>query len=170
MNTIINSLLRAIILLSAFMILLASCNSFLDETPDNRVELDNLEKASQLLTSAYSIASPAFTDWLSDDFTYTHRTTLRPAHIEMYAWEDVTTGPDEIDTPNFFWYETYNAIAHANEVLAIIDNLPANEEQVDLKNAIKAEALLTRAYGHFMLVNFSQNNMKQTTHLREFPI
>lgn len=131
----------------------SSCTKFLDEAPDNRVELDNLDKAAQLLTSAYSIASPTFTDWLSDDFTYTIGTNIRQEHQEMYAWEDVSTGPDILDTPNFYWYETYNAIAHANEVLAIIDDLPASKDQQDYKNAIKAEALLVRAYGHFMLVN-----------------
>lgn len=146
--------LKSVLIFGFSVFSLASCNNFLDESPDNRVELDDLEKASQLLTSAYSIASPAFSDWLSDDFTYTIGTNIRPEHQEMYAWEDVTFGPEEIDTPNFFWYETYNAIAHANEVLTIIDNLLVNENEIARKNSIKAEALLTRAYGHFMLVNF----------------
>lgn len=146
--------LKSVLIFGFSVFSLVSCNNFLDESPDNRVELDDLEKASQLLTSAYSIASPSFSDWLSDDFTYTIGTNIRPEHQEMYAWEDVTFGPEEIDTPNFFWYETYNAIAHANEVLTIIDNLLVNENEIARKNSIKAEALLTRAYGHFMLVNF----------------
>lgn len=142
-----------VLIVGCLLFLLNGCNNFLDEIPDNRVELDNLEKASQLLTSAYSIASPTFTDWLSDDFSYTTGTNIRQEHSEIYQWLDVTTGPDVQDTPNFYWYETYNAIAHANEVLAIIDNLPASKDELDWKNTIKAEALLTRAYGHFMLVN-----------------
>ena len=145
--------LKSIGVLFVLLVLLNSCDKFLDESPDNRVELDNLDKAAQLLTSGYSIASPAFTDWMSDDFTYTFGTVIRPEHTEMYAWDDVTTGPDELDTPNFYWYETYNAIAHANEVLAIIDKLVVSEEEYPRRNAIKAEALLIRAYSHFMLVN-----------------
>ncbi|UXP31412.1 RagB/SusD family nutrient uptake outer membrane protein [Reichenbachiella agarivorans] len=142
--------LLALVLLSS----LAGCNDFLDENPDNRVELDDLDKTAQLVTNAYSIASPAFTDWMTDDFVYTFGTNIRPAHDQMYRWEDVTAGPDEQDTPDFFWYETYNAIAHANEVLAVLDELPVeSDEDIAQKKAIEAEALLTRAYGHFMIVN-----------------
>lgn len=141
-------------LLLATLIIGASCNDFLDENPDNRVAIDNLEKAEQLLVSAYSIASPNFTDWMTDDVQFTFGTTLRLSHEQMFEWQDVTTGPDELDTPDFYWFETYNAIAHANEVLAILDDLPVDsEEDKARKDAIEAEALLARAYGHFMLVN-----------------
>ncbi|MEP2027052.1 MAG: RagB/SusD family nutrient uptake outer membrane protein [Reichenbachiella sp.] len=135
------------------MVLLSSCDDFLDEVPDNRVSLDDLDKAAQLLTNAYSDASYAFTDWMSDDFTYTIGTTLRPAHQQMYVWDDPTSDPTEQDTPGFFWYQTYTAISHANEVLSIIDGLEVDQEDRGRRDAIKAEALLTRAYGHFMLVN-----------------
>jgi hypothetical protein len=134
--------------------MLSSCNSFLDEDPDNRVTLDNLEKASQLLVNAYSIASPNFTEWMSDNVQFTQGTNKRLSHQQMYIWEDVTTGPTEQDTPNFYWFQTYTAISHANEVLAILDELPVESgEDQARKDALEAEALLTRAYGHFMLVN-----------------
>ena len=135
-------------------LLLFGCESFLDEVPDNRVALDNLDKAAQLLTNAYSIASPAFTDWMTDNVTYTLGTTIRQNHEQLYSWSNVTTGPDEQDTPEFFWNETYNAIAHANEVLAVINDLPATTDvEKEHQDAIKGEALLIRAYCHFMLVN-----------------
>ncbi len=138
----------------AALMLLGSCDTFLDEDPDNRVALDDLEKAQQLLVSAYSISSPNFTDWMTDDITFTLGTTIRLSHEEMFNWEDVSTGPTELDTPDFFWFQTYNAISHANEVLAILDGLPVlDSEDEALKDAVEAEALLTRAYGHFMLVN-----------------
>lgn len=142
----------------------SSCSDFLDEVPDNRVALDDLGKASQLLTNAYSQASYAFTDWMSDNVSWTRGTSLRTSHLQIYRWEDVTTGPDELDTPDFYWFQTYNAIAHANEVLAVLDELPANtEEEREQKDAIEAEALLTRAYGHFMLVNlFAEHISPQT--------
>ncbi len=131
-----------------------ACNDFLNEAPDNRVTLDNLDKAAQLLTNAYSVASPAFTDWMTDNTDYIRGVTLRQSHERAYAWEDFTDDPDEQDTPPFFWYETYNAIAHANEVLAVIESIPATTEiDQKRKRAIEAEARLTRAYGHFMLVN-----------------
>lgn len=138
-----------------FVLLLtfASCDSFLEEVPDDRVSLDDLDKAAQLLTNAYSNASFAFTDWMSDDFTFTVGTTLRPSHQWLYAWEDPVSDPNEQDTPAFFWYQTYTAISHANEVLQILDDLEIDASETARRDAIKSEALLTRAYGHFMLVN-----------------
>ena len=130
------------------------CNDFLSETPDNRVALDNLEKAAQVLTNAYSLASPAFTDWMSDDVNWTRGTNVRMHHLQTYLWEDVTSDPTNQDTPQFFWFQTYDAIAHANEVLNIVDNLSVDTEEDEArKKAVESEALLTRAYGHFMLVN-----------------
>lgn len=145
----INKILFSIAILSV-----SSC-SFLDEQPDNRVELDNLEKAAQLLVSGYSVASPNFTDWMTDDVVWTLGTNIRLEHEQLYRWEEVDAGgPTVLDTPDFYWYETYNAIAHANEVLAILDDLPAvSGEDKAFKDAIEGEALLIRAYGHFMLVN-----------------
>lgn len=147
------SLVQLTIFLSVYF--LSSCNDFLDEAPDNRVNLDDLDKAAQLLTNAYSVASPAFTETMTDDTDrWTRGTTIRPAQRQLYLWEDVTAGPDEQDTPDFFWYQTYNAIAHSNEVLAVLESLPyLTDEDKARRDAIESEALLTRAYGHFMLVN-----------------
>jgi hypothetical protein len=133
---------------------LLGCNDFLSEVPDNRVSLDYLDKAAQLLTNAYTDASPAFTDWMTDNVSYTFGVTLRQSHEEAYAWEEISGGPTEQDTPDYYWFGSYGAIAIANEVLAVIDDLPTiNEDDERRKEAIEAEALLTRAYAHFMLVN-----------------
>lgn len=130
------------------IISMTSCDNFLEENPDNRVELNNVDKAAQLLTNAYSSASYSFTEWMSDNVSYTFGTQKLPEHNQAYEWQDFT-GVNQ-DTPANFWEATYDAIAHSNEVLAVVDKLPGDE---DRKNAVKGEALLTRAYGHFMLVN-----------------
>jgi starch-binding outer membrane protein, SusD/RagB family len=135
-------------LVMAGLLVFASCNDFLEENPDNRVELNNLEKASQLLTNAYASGGYTFTEWMSDNVDYTTGTFRLTEHNQSYAWQDVI-GVNQ-DTPTNFWETTYDAIAHANEVLAVIDELPGDDAYRD---AVKAEALLTRAYGHFMLVN-----------------
>lgn len=141
-----------------------SCDSFLDEVPDNRVTLDDLEKAAQVLTNAYSISSYAFTDWMTDNAGFTRGVNIRPNHSEAYTWQDFTGGPTDQDTPAFFWFETYNAIAHANEVLAVLDELPANTEELQArKAAIESEARLTRAYGHFMLVTLFARNYDESS-------
>ncbi len=149
-------------ILLASLLFGTACNDFLEEVPDNRVALDDLDKAAQLLTAAYSVSSPAFTDWMTDDVGFIRGTTLRPVHTQAYAWEDFFDDPNEQDSPTFFWFETYNAIAHANEVLAVLESLPAvTEEEKALKISVESEALLTRAYGHFMLVNLFSEHYDQ---------
>ena len=128
--------------------ILAGCDKYLEETPDNRVELDTPEKAAQLLTNAYTNAGYLFTEWMSDNVTYTRGTFKRPEYNQAYPGRILPS--IEQDTPANFWTSTYNSIAHANEVLAVIDGL---EGEKSLKDAVKGEAYLTRAYGHFMLVN-----------------
>lgn len=138
--------------------LVLSCDRFLEETPDNRVELDNVTKAAQLLTSGYSSAGYNFTEWMSDNVNFTFGTLKQPEHNEAYNWEEVTAIFQ--DTPTYFWNGSYEAIAHANEVLAVIDQLDGDEAQ---RAAVKGEALLTRAYNHFMLVNlFAKHYNSQT--------
>ena len=44
-------------LLIAISTVLFSCDSFLDEVPDNRTQIDNAEKIAELLTKAYPEAS-----------------------------------------------------------------------------------------------------------------
>ena len=151
------------VLTGMLAISLSACDNFLEEIPDNRVTLDDLEKSAQLLTNAYSIGSYAFTDWMTDNVGFTTGVTIRLSQEQIYNWQDVTADPNEQDTPIFFWFQTYEAIAHANEVLAILDELPAeSQEDQRRKRAIESEALLTRAYGHFMLVNlFAQHYNSQ---------
>lgn len=145
-------------LLVAALVVAAGCDKFLDENPDNRVELNTPAKAAQLLTSAYSSSAYTFTEWMSDNVGYTFGTQKLPEHDQAYTWSEFT-GIDQ-DTPSQYWTSTYDAIAHSNEVLAVIDDLPGDRAH---KRAIKGEALLTRAYGHFMLVNlFARHYNPQT--------
>jgi starch-binding outer membrane protein, SusD/RagB family len=130
------------------LLLLSGCDSYLSENPDNRVELNTPQKAAQLLTNAYSAGGYTFTEWMSDNVAFTFGTTKLPQHVQAFSWDEFT-GIDQ-DTPTSFWTSTYSAIAHANEVLAVVDELDGEKKE---KDAVKGEAYLTRAYGHFMLVN-----------------
>lgn len=138
---------KALVLLAAFAIL-TGCDSYLEENPDNRVELNTVKKAAQLLTNAYSANGYNFTEWMSDNVSYTLGTTKLQQHDEAFEWKDFTIITE--DTPAGYWNSSYAAIAHANEVLAVVDELPGTKAE---KDAVKAEAYLCRAYAHFMLVN-----------------
>ncbi|BDD12247.1 hypothetical protein FUAX_46790 (plasmid) [Fulvitalea axinellae] len=138
---------------------LGACSSFLDEVPDNRVEINDLDKAAELTASAYSQGAYLFTEWMSDNADRVQGIGIEDVVDDAYRWQDGST--DGQDSPEYFWNQTYTAIAHANEVLAVIDNLPGNEEK---RNAIRGEALVTRAYHHFLLVSiFAKTYNSQTS-------
>lgn len=126
-----------------------SCNEFLDETPDNRAEIDSPAKIRKLLVSAYPEGTPAFSAELSSDNVMDNgennpNTTRFYDQIAM--WEDVTEVED--DDLKTVWEKAYSAISSSNAALATIKEL--GEEGLE---AEKGEALITRAYSHFVLVN-----------------
>ena len=68
---------------------------------------------------------------------------------EMYRWKDATQVNN--DTPDKFWATYYASIANANQALKAIDELGG--PTTELLKQCKGEALICRAYAHFMLVN-----------------
>jgi starch-binding outer membrane protein, SusD/RagB family len=106
--------IKSLALLIIGLPILNGCNQFLEENPDNRVDLDTVEKAAQLLTNSYTSAAYNFTEWMGDNVSYTTGTTRLTEHEQSYSWQDITSVNQ--DTPTYFWTSTYDAIAHANEV------------------------------------------------------
>ncbi len=135
---------------SLLLALIFSCDDVLSEIPDNRTEIDSADKISELLVGAYPAAGYVpFLEPMSDNADDKGPAATSDVRIneEMYFWRDLND--DDDDTPTNYWNETYAAIAHANQALASIEELGGGEEF----NAQKGEALLCRAYGHFMLVS-----------------
>lgn len=133
------------------LMMIYSCNKFLDVLPDKRAELNNPKKLSELLVSAYPYADPMMllehrTDNVVDNGKK-YKSGSSTMIKENYFWEDCTTS--EIDSPERIWTGCYSAIAAANQVLETIKANPSP----DYAKAQKGEALLCRAYAHFMLVN-----------------
>lgn len=148
------------ILLSAGLLTgLSSCNKYLDVLPDNRAELNNTEKIGKLLTSAYPENSYALLAEMSsdnvDDFGKTMTGYSRFTE-QIFAWEDITeSNNDGIDN---IWSAGYGAIASANAALQAIDEA-GNPSSL---SGQRGEALLARAYNHWILVNiFAQNYSKK---------
>ncbi len=146
-----------------YFILLAllafSCDDFLDETPDNRAEVDSQIKIRKLLVSAYSDGNYALACELSsDNIEDTGESNPNTTRIyeQMANWQDVT----EVDNDdiNNVWENAYLAIANSNQALAAINEL--GEENL---LAEKGEALITRAYSHFILVNVFCKHYNSTT-------
>ncbi|GAA4276148.1 RagB/SusD family nutrient uptake outer membrane protein [Aquimarina mytili] len=155
-----NNKIKSYIALFLLTIVSMSCENYLEEAPDNRLELDTVDKAAKVAADAYTQASYVFTDMYTDlagptgnpDALGVVQTpggnTINLQATQTYTWSDITALFQ--DSPTFYWDRSYAAIAQANQVLAVIDMLEGDQKQ---KNAIKGEALLSRAYHHFMLVN-----------------
>src|SRR3954454_7708813 len=69
---------------------------------------------------------------------------------DLYFYKDNKGSGTNEDTPEGYWFGCYKAIAAANISLDAINKAP----NPDAYKAQKGEALVARAYAHFMLVNF----------------
>lgn len=67
---------------------------------------------------------------------------------QAFWWENVNS--DDQDTPTGYWNAAYHSIAVANHALEAIEAAP---DRATNYRGQEGEALLSRAYGHFMLVN-----------------
>lgn len=131
---------------------LVSCNDYLDKLPDNRTEANTVEKIQKLLVSAYpTFDHMAITEYGSDNVDdmgannpYTDRFL-----DQIYSWTDVTESDDQ--DPESYWANLYQCIESANLALENIESI-GGATTTTLKE-MKAEALMCRAYAHFMLVN-----------------
>lgn len=141
--------LKLISILGAGILLFTGCDSFLDTTPDNRAEVDTAAKVKQLLISAYPsgqicAALEYSTDNVMDNgIQYSEI----PNHLieQAYYFEPVTEGRN--DNPSNFWDACYAAIASANQALASMNEIQESE----MLDALRGEALICRAWGHFAL-------------------
>lgn len=136
--------------LFALGVFVAGCSKYLDQAPDMRTQLTSPDKVAELLVTAYPQADHiTFTESASDnaedkgegvgntDVTY----------VNPYHWEDVLDNNE--GSVNGYWAACYAAIAASNQALASIAEHPGENAY----QPYKGEALVARAYAHFMLVN-----------------
>lgn len=153
MNIKRNSLMKLykLCLAAGLAMSLGSCNSFLDEMPDNRQELNRPDKIQSLLTDAYAnIHHMGMLEGRTDNIADNGSTygSASVQQLEDYAWLDMSR--DDWDSSKWYWDRNYTAIAHCNQALESISQLADPSSA----NAQKGEALVARAWAHFNLVNY----------------
>ncbi|MCQ2142600.1 MAG: RagB/SusD family nutrient uptake outer membrane protein [Bacteroidales bacterium] len=166
---------RIIYLIAACALCLSSCDKFLDIMPDNRTEIDSAKKMRALLVSAYPETDyMLITEYISDDvddYGPTNPNTDRFLD-QVFGWEWIKESDNE--DVEMLWGNSYLAIAAANQVLFGIEQLATDEDkekgltlvEIAEKNGLTgemAEALLCRAYNHFVLVNIFSLQYNQIT-------
>jgi len=137
--------------LALALVTTSSCKKFLEQAPDQRTQINSVDKVAQLLASAYPQANYIpFLEASSDNAEDKGPTvgTEPRWNVQPYYWLD--NDDDNQDSPTYYWNNSYEAIAAANQALEAI------EKAVDKTDYLpyKGEALLARAYAHFMLVTF----------------
>ena len=140
----INKILYTGSLALALSFSLTSCDSYLDENPDNRANLDSEDKIVSLLTSAYGQSGYAvLNEVLSDNTDDMGARYIQNDDLftnEAFYWKDITEGSN--DGIINIWSSCYGAIAAANHALQAIEEL-GGPKTLKLKEC-KAEALMSR--------------------------
>lgn len=130
------------------LLLLCSCNSFLDCLPDNRAEINSTEKVQKLLVSAYpSRTYVRMCELASDNCDDMGEGNINST-ISMYQnsyWLDMTEAENESNVN--IWQNYYKSISVANTALQAIEKMGETRELLPYKG----EALLCRAYAHLCL-------------------
>lgn len=139
-------------LMLASVAILASCSDQLDTLPDNRTTLDTPKKIAGLLVTAYPDRTPTlFNEWMSDNTDYmgAQNNQGNRGGDQYFFWQEQTEGGN--DSPEQVWMLYYEGVYKANEALAAIEDQGGPKNDI-LRNS-KGEALLIRAYDHFILAN-----------------
>lgn len=155
-----------------------SCGDFLDHLPDDRTEIDSVDKVQKLLINSYPTSNYYWLCEISSDNLLDNQTPHLPSNPnkkqittyynyapydrwedELYSFEPARTATfNDSDSPGSVWEGYYGSVASANYCIQTLDELESKGVTVDAKfRALRAEAQLIRAYDHFSLVNvFSQ--------------
>lgn len=141
---------KPLILLFILAGVASGCEKYLETAPDLRAEIDSPEKVAELLTSAYPRANYiTFTEAMSDNAGDKGAAAGSSEYINSDPYMFLDVRDRNVDSPDFYWYACYAAVAASNRALAVID---AATDGLDYSSH-RGEALVARAYAHFMLVS-----------------
>lgn len=147
-------------LLSSILALSGCQDDYLEQAVDQRTQLNTVEKVSELLVTAYPQADyVTFTEAISDlaDDKGPNSVYVADQNRDPFFFRDVES--KDQGTPDFYWNASYAAIAAANHALEAITNASNPNDY----SAQKGEALVARAYAHFMLVSLFSKIYDPTT-------
>lgn len=132
------------------LLLSSGCKKFLEHQPDDRSELNSPVKVAELLATAYPHGNYiTMAESMSDNAGDKGITERKLPNSLAWNYIDQIDADSE-DTPPYYWNSCYKAIAAANYALEAIEKAGNTKEYA----ASKGEALVARAYAHFMLVTF----------------
>ncbi len=161
------------------LISLSSCDDFLNHLPDSRIDPSTPKQLQLMLVDAYNGYDYATMCELSSDnvvdnhapnsagVSYNTTQVADAIDDQYFAWEDANMSSQQ-DSPTAVWSGAYHAIAVDNHVIQKIAQFKgegkfSSGEDLERMNAAYGEALLSRAYNHFVLVNLFSKQYGKTS-------
>ncbi len=140
-------------LMSVVMVLLLSCNDFLDITPTGKVIPKTLEEYRALLTYEYKYMPKdrSLTVLRGDELTLSPTFTSDldyDTYFDLWRWND---NAPATTTTYYGWRRYYHAIYIANYIIAHQQEI-AHGTAAEVRQLV-GEAYMMRAYHHFLLAN-----------------
>jgi len=142
-----------------------SCSDFLEEKPDNRTLINDIEEMELAVENLVPRAEYIFTEFMTNDYAFKDI----PSHVVESAKDLITllytfrvtkeslpnsAFPISDLNPNMAWLRYYYRIQNTSLIIDRVNNYNAkNDVEAQLKQHILGKALAIRAYCHFMLVN-----------------
>ena len=179
---------------------LTACSDFLDKMPDERTELTTESEVVDLLKGAYPFYNYQYVCELSSDNLIDNNAPHLPSspndkqvenhynyptysrwNDEMFRFENAVSATySDRESPGEIWEGFFNSIASVNAALEAIDKIAAKQgiksraefnRLSDKLQAAYGEAMLVRAYDHFILANiFGQAYKNETVSAKEISL
>lgn len=139
----------------AALVLVTSCDKFLDIKPKNKIIPQTVEDFENMLNNGTMVnAGDYFQDLMTDDaFLPEGQPANLYTNTQLYARKIYTfnNAPYDERSNDFLWSEGYKRIFYLNTVINNI--MTATGKTEAYKKSVKAEALVGRAFEHLALVN-----------------
>ncbi len=149
-----NKLIFKIIPLVILLLINASCDDKLSVDPVDRIVPTTVQDYHDVLVGGLPAMYHAFTELMTDNVeareypSYNNPQTWQE-WSRSYLWIDQTPNDNET-SPEYAWRWYYADIYKLN---LVINNVMEAQGDKDFAAHVKGEALITRAYSYFMLVN-----------------
>jgi hypothetical protein len=148
-------------ILTAFLLLLtiSSCEKLLEEEPQNKLKPRTLDDFTELLNYGYpspkdygtQVPLDYYVEMMTDDADIRYYNADRNAYpIIPFSFSNTHEDRTMMGGYDMAWKNFYEAIYYANVVISNIDNIEADEVEL---NYLKGEALALRAFSFFRLIN-----------------
>ena len=176
----VTGLLALLFPLSSF--LFSGCSDFLDQLPDERTELNSEEEVVDLMKGSYPYYNYQFACELTSDNLIDNNSPHLPSNPndkqvenhynypsnsrwndEMFRFEPAASATwSDYDSPGQIWDSWFWSIASVNAALEAIERIAAEQGITSTDDygkltprlqAAYGEAMLLRAYDHFLLTN-----------------